>query len=169
MRQDISTARPSKTTSTLSEGSSPQPGPSRRRGPQPSPPPSVIVPFPEPPVPTGDAGRRLSSVAVDATPSVVSVRKKPRKPRNARAKAPYREVPPTPSSGRGLNSGIQPYLPRNRGPKAPDNGITKDVEIDMAHRIAPTFTRRSERGRRVRDADRNIVWREHHHRDDGGQ
>ena len=142
VRQEILAARLSKKSSIPSEGSSPQPGPSRRRGPQPSPPPSVVISLPhEPPVPTGDAGRRPSSIAVDATPSVVSVPRKPGQPRNARAKAPHREFPP----------------------------MSKNVETDMGHRIASTFTPRRERGSRVRDADRNVVWREHHQGDDGGQ
>lgn len=35
-----------------------------------------------------------------------------------------------PSSGRGLDSGVQPYLPRSRGPKAPDDGIEWSEVID---------------------------------------
>ena len=32
-----------------------------------------------------------------------------------------------PSSGRGLDSGVQPYWERNRGPKAPDDGIAQPL------------------------------------------
>lgn len=45
---------------------------------------------------------------------------------------------------------------------------TADINIDMGYRTARTLGQRQERGSRVRDAGRNIVWREGHDGDDEG-
>lgn len=47
--------------------------------------------------------------------------------------------------------------------------MARDVGIDMGYRTARTLTSRGERGSRVRDANRNVVWRERHQGDDEGQ
>ena len=40
------------------------------------------------------------------------------------------------------------------------------LDVDMGYRTARTLSRRQERGSRVRDADRNVVWRDVHQGDD---
>ena len=95
----------------------------------------------QPHVSTRDAGLRKSTVSSDTTPSRVSVPNGPDQPRSVGAQRRHHGVPPTPG----------------------------DVTIDVGHRTARTVTLRRERGNRFRDANRNVVRREHHLRDYEGQ
>ena len=107
----------------------------------PSPPPAPSNPAnpsspPRPPVSTVDAGRRMSTVAVDTTPSGMSVPHEPSQYKNRRAKRPRRGVPP----------------------------MSGGVGVDMGYRTASAFVPRGQRGSRVRDGNRNIG-RKHHEGD----
>ena len=116
-----------------------RPGPSRPESLPPSPPPSEILGTfpPRPPVPTGDADERMSSIAVDTTSRGVSVPHGSNRPRKTSDK------------------------PSRRG----DLSIARDVGVDMGHRTASTLTPRRRRGGRVKVVG-NVVWTEHHQTDD---
>ena len=119
------------------------PGPSRPQGSPPSPLPSERLGTysPRPPVSTGDADERMSSIAVDTTSPAVSVPHGSNRPRKTMDKPSRRGAPP----------------------------IARDVGVDMGHRTASTLTQRRRRDSRVKDADGNVDWSEHYQTDDEDQ
>ena len=123
--------QPTKTSSTTSSSVAPTSGPSRPRS-RPSPPPPVSV---------GNAGRGMSTPAVDTMPLRVSVPHQRSQHRNTRDKRPRRGVPP----------------------------MGGDVGVDMGYRTASTSDPRRARSSRVRDANRNVVWTEHYKSDNEGR
>ena len=133
------------------------------RVPSPAPAPSFprTPPFPpRPHVSTGSVGRRRSTGSYSPTPSEGSIPSGPDQPRNSRAQRRRPGVPP-PSGDVATDASHQ--TPRRHPGVPPPAG---DVTIDVGHRTAQTFTPRGERGTRIRDAKRNIVWKEHYQADD---
>ena len=121
--------------------------PSQFTSPQrvPSPPPAPFVPQApssplHPDISTGVAGRRRSKSSSSTTPSVVYIPSGRNQPRNSRTRRRRPGVPPT----------------------------AKDVAIDVGHPSARAFPPRGERGGPVRDANEDIVRKEHHQGDDEG-
>lgn len=128
------------TYSSVGSGSSSQPGPMRPPSPPPSPPlPRTPIFPPQPLVSTRDADRKRSTIAVNTNPSRAMGSDEP---------------------GRSGTTRVDPSV---RGTQP-----TADINIDMGYRTARTLGQRQKRGSRVRDAGRNIVWREGHDGDDEG-
>ena len=122
-----------------SGGSSPRPGPP---GP-PDPPPSAPLPasptfHPQTPFSATNADPGAFTVAADKTSSGAHLHDEP---------------------GTSTNTNVAP-------PSQATHPAATDFHSDVGHRTARTLDRRTDRGSRVRDADRNVVWRENHHDDD---
>ena len=141
---------------TVPNGPSRQPSPMIVPSPPPSPPLSesrVASPprapfFPETPssplrtpLSPGGVSRGMSAAAIDTMPSGVSVPPRPSRHRNTRAKRPRRGGHP----------------------------MSGDVGADMGYRTAATLDPRRAPGSRIRNANRNVVWTEHHEGDKNGE